>query len=118
MAWSTHIRLLPGNRLRQAISGALLLLLATQAGPASAQPAEGDAAFPIVVRCSLAGTERLYYLSTVKPDGRAVYLSPDHFSATITVEGKAHTISAKGTGSCADKTIEELRAAGQVIDLN
>lgn len=101
--------------LRHLAPMALVALALVPSAPASAQSPAAKGKFPLVVWCSFADTERYYYLSTIKPDGRAVYLSPDHFAATITVTGTATKIGAKGNGTCADKTIEELQQSGQAF---
>jgi hypothetical protein len=90
-------------------------------GPAA--PARADAAtlsdFPLVVRCALLGTDRVFYLSTVRPDGVAVYISPDRLSGVITTTGTPIKVSAtEGSGSCAGKTIDELRRSHQAFDVN
>lgn len=109
-------RLIAGGRLGGMLAGSLVVLAAGLAAPAPAQSPESDSKFPLVVRCTNAGTDRYYYLSTIKPDGRAVYLSPDHFAATITITGTANKITAEGHGSCAGKSIQELRDAGSTLD--
>ena len=106
-----------GGRLGGMLAGSLVVLAAGLAAPpATAQSPESDSKFPLVVRCTNAGTDRHYYLSTIKPDGRAVYLSPDHFAATITITGTANKITAEGHGSCAEKSSQELRDAGSTFD--
>lgn len=102
--------------------GALVLaplLMLTSMGHASVALAQQYTAkdYPLVVRCSFAGTERLFYLSTVAETGEAVYLSPDRMAATITPSGTASRVMADSAGSCAGKTVDELRQSGLAFDL-
>ena len=74
--------------------------------------------FPFMVLCqNSSGTERAFYLAKVDPDGVAVYISPDNLAGTITLRGPAKAVGGEGAGSCAGKTLAELRSAGQVFDL-
>ena len=73
--------------------------------------------FPILIHCEASGAHRAYYLSKIGPDGVAVYISPDNLAGTITIEGKAKSVTGGGSGNCAGKTLEQLRAAGQAYDL-
>jgi hypothetical protein len=73
--------------------------------------------FPVLVRCELSGIQRAFYLSTIDQDGAAVYISPDRQAGTITLKGKAEPVGGDWSGSCAGKTIEQLRSTGQAYDL-
>lgn len=73
--------------------------------------------FPILVHCEVSGVHRAYYLSKIGPDEVAVYVSPDNLAGTITIRGKAEPVAAEGSGSCAGKTLEQLRSTGQAYDL-
>ncbi|RWO52486.1 hypothetical protein [Mesorhizobium sp.] len=73
--------------------------------------------FPFLVHCEVSGLHRAFYLSTIGQDGVAVYISPDRQAGTITVSGKADPVGGDGSGSCAGKTLEQLRSTGQAYDL-
>ena len=73
--------------------------------------------FPFLVRCELGGVIHAYYLSKIGPDGVAVYITPDNQAGTITIRGKAEPVGGEWAGSCAGKTLEQLRSAGQAYDL-
>ena len=73
--------------------------------------------FPFLVRCELSGVIHAYYLSKIGPDGVAVYITPDNQAGTITIRGKAEPVGGDWSGSCAGKTLEQLRSAGQAYDL-
>src|SRR5687767_5097062 len=103
--------------LRAFLSVGIAVLVSLSNSPAIAQVSPGDGQFPLAVQCSFAGTARYYYLSMIKPDGLAVYASPDGLAATITITGTATKIATEGNGSCTGKTIEELRDAGQALDI-
>lgn len=73
--------------------------------------------FPFLVRCELSGVMHAYYLSRIGPDGVAVYITPDNRAGTITIRGKAEPVGGDWSGSCAGKTLEQLRSAGQAYEL-
>jgi hypothetical protein len=73
--------------------------------------------FPFLVRCELSGVIHAFYLSKIGRDGVAVYLTPDNQAGTITIRGKAEPVGGDWSGSCAGKTLEQLRSAGQAFDL-
>ena len=73
--------------------------------------------FPFLVHCQLNGVERAYYLSRIDADGVAVYATPESQAGTITILGKAKPIGGDWSGSCAGKTLEQLRSAGQAFYL-
>jgi hypothetical protein len=72
--------------------------------------------FPIVIYCEFEGVHRAYYFARVGPDGHAIYISPDRQAGTITVDGVAVRIGGDRSGSCAGKTLEDLRGSGQAFD--
>ena len=81
--------------------------------------AEGSIkSFPFMVLCDNGTTERAFYLAKVDAEGVAVYISPDNLAGTITLLGPAKPVGGEGAGSCAGKTLEQLRAAGQAFDLH
>jgi hypothetical protein len=74
--------------------------------------------FPFMVHCVNSGVDRAYYLAKIDPDGVAVYISPDNLAGTITLHGPAEPVGGEWAGSCAGKTLQQLRAAGQAFDLH
>jgi len=73
--------------------------------------------FPYLVHCELNGVQRAFYLSSIGTDGVAVYITPERQVGTITVNGKAERLGGEGSGSCAGKTLEQLRSSGQAYYL-
>jgi hypothetical protein len=73
--------------------------------------------FPFMVHCVNNGADRAYYLAKIDTDNVAVYISPDNLAGTITLHGTAEPLNGEGTGNCAGKTLEQLRAAGQAFYL-
>lgn len=86
------------------------------AAPARAQETQ-FADFPFVIFCEFEKIQHAYYFSQVGPDGRAIYLTPDRQIGAITVDGVAERLGGDRPGSCSDKTLADLRAAGQAFDL-
>lgn len=74
--------------------------------------------FPFMVHCENSGLERAYYLAKVDPNGVAVYISPDRQAGFVTVNGPAQPVGGDGSGSCAGKTLQQLKDAGQAFDLH
>jgi hypothetical protein len=74
--------------------------------------------FPYLVYCEMEGVDRAFYFSRLGADGVAIYLTPDNQAGTITIDGVARRVGGgEQTGSCADRTIDELRSSGQTYDL-
>lgn len=96
-------------------AAALVLGIVSYALPARAEPAS-FADFPFVIYCEYSGSTRAYYFSRLA-DGIAVYLTPDRQAGMITIDGSAQRIGGERAGSCLDKTLMDLRAAGQAFDL-
>lgn len=74
--------------------------------------------FPFVIHCKFKDTYHAFYASRLSPDGTATYVASDRIAGTISLSGEAKAIgSNEGAGSCAGKTLKELRASGQAFDL-
>ena len=73
--------------------------------------------FPYVIYCEYEGIQHAYYFSQFGPDGRAIYLTPDRQAGAITIDGVAERIGGERSGSCVDKTLDDLRSSGQAFDL-
>jgi hypothetical protein len=73
--------------------------------------------FPFMVHCKFNGTTRAFYLAKISPDGVALYISPDRQAGTITIYGPAKPVGGSSSGSCAGRTILQLRDRGQAFDL-
>lgn len=73
--------------------------------------------FPLVITCQNKDTYHVFYLSRVAKDGTATFSASDRLGGTITVNGTAKAIGdALSGGSCAGKSLDELRASGQARD--
>jgi hypothetical protein len=97
------------------ISAVLVIGLAT-AGRALSEVSK-VADFPLVVFCEYKGTGKAYYFSELGPDGIAIYMTPDNRAASITIKGTPQIVGGDRSGDCANKTIDQLRAAGQAFDI-
>ncbi len=73
--------------------------------------------FPLFVNCAVGDSQRVFYLSTLKSDGVAVYISPDQQAGFITAAGVSKPISGDASGDCGGKTLGDLRNSGQAFDL-
>lgn len=73
--------------------------------------------FPYLIYCESQGVDHAFYFARLRADGVAVYLTPDRQAGMITVDGIGHRVGGEQTGSCADKTIDDLRSSGQAYDL-
>ena len=86
--------------------------------PPRAHAGEGSFSdFPLLVRCEVRGVEYAFYLSIVRPNGVAVYVTPARRAGTITLSGKAEPVGGSEPGNCLGKTLEQLRSAGLAYDL-
>jgi|GEM_PF-634675 len=73
--------------------------------------------FPYIIYCEYEGTHHAYYFTRVGPNGVAIYITPDRQAGTITVGGVARRVGGDRSGSCFEKSLEDLRKAGQAFDL-
>ena len=73
--------------------------------------------FPVAIRCEMNKVHHIFYLSKVDENGVATYISPGRLAGTITVDGTAKRVGGDQTGSCKEKTLEELRAVKQTINI-
>lgn len=94
---------------------AAFAILAAGTGVAQAQDAEFKK-FPFVVFCEFNGVTNAYYFSQLQ-NGQAIYLSPDRQIGVVTLGGDTSNVGEDRQGNCADKTVDDLRAAGQAFDL-
>ncbi|MGA0617109.1 hypothetical protein [Paracoccus sp. KR1-242] len=92
-----------------------LTIPAISRSSAQAQPTFLD--FPVVIYCEYENITSAYYFSQLGPDGKAIYLSPDRQAGVISTHGHAEHIDGDRVGSCREKSLDELRAAGQAFDL-
>lgn len=74
--------------------------------------------FPYLIYCAIQGTDKAFYFSKLDADGVAIYLTPDRQAGMITIDGVARRVGGEQSGSCADKTLDDLRASGQAYDLS
>ncbi|MBY5444873.1 hypothetical protein HFO93_15560 [Rhizobium leguminosarum] len=73
--------------------------------------------FPIAVACEYKGLYQIFYLTRLEADGVATYVNPSKLAGTISVGGTAKALGEPIGGSCLGKTLEQLRASGQILDL-
>ena len=65
--------------------------------------------FSFMVHCKHSGIDRVYYLATIAPDGVDTYMSLDRQAGTEAFRGPAKSVGGDGSGTCAGKTIQQLR---------
>ncbi len=99
-----------------AVAIGIALLAVAHGGLARAQE-PAFAAFPYLIFCEFEGIDHAYYFSRLDPDGRATYMTPDRQVGVISIDGVAERIGGDRPGTCSDKTLDDLRAAGQAFDL-
>jgi len=73
--------------------------------------------FPYLIYCETQGVDHAFYFARLRADGVAIYLTPDRQAGMITIDGVGRRVGGEQTGSCADKTIDDLRSSGQAYDL-
>ena len=76
------------------------------------------AGLPIALVCQGPGGNSIVaYLAGFKTDGSALYRSLGNLAATVDANGMVETSVDRAEGDCAGKTIDELRASGQTIEV-
>ncbi len=103
-------------------SGAITVAVALGLGMAlyGAQSLAADVSFkdfPYLIYCHYRGIDHAYYFSQLGADGRAIYMTPDRQAGFISITGGAKRVGGDRSGNCLDKTLDELRSAGQAFDL-
>jgi hypothetical protein len=68
---------------------------------------------PHALFCEKEGVVVIGYLARVNSDGSAVYMSPSNIVVEVSPEG---VVDNRADGSCAGKSLAELRENGQVRD--
>lgn len=86
-------------------------------GPESSAQDVSFKSFPYLIYCEFEGIARAYYFSKLGADGRAIYMTPDNQAGVITITGVAEAVNGDRAGNCLNKSLKDLRAAGQAFDL-
>lgn len=73
--------------------------------------------FPYLIYCESDGIAHAFYFSKLGADGIAIYLTPDRQAGMITIDGVARRVGGDQSGTCSDKTLDDLRSSGQAYDL-
>jgi hypothetical protein len=73
--------------------------------------------FPYVIYCESEGIAHAFYFSKLDADGVATYLTPDRQAGIITIDGVGKRVGGEQSGTCADKTLDDLRSSRQAYDL-
>lgn len=114
IAFGQQVRRRPSGFFAGIILAAVLLWQPLAFHPSEAHAAEASfKEFPFVVRCEVKGFNHFFYLSMIGPDGVALYLTAGKQGGTITIDGTAKRVTTGAAGSCAGKTLDELKASGQ-----
>jgi len=88
-------------------------LLIGAIGFSRAEAADQNITVPQVIICELNGVRHFAYLDRIDADGTAIYMTPSGKFATVSEGGVVTRQGQAVPGSCAGKTLEDLRAAGQ-----
>jgi len=89
------------------------LLTAIAPGPSAA--GDADITHPFVIACELKGVRHFAYLDRINADGTAIYMTPSGQFGNVSADGVVSRGGQAVEDSCAGKTLEELRAAGQTF---
>ena len=104
--------------MRKSILVMLSGLAAAAAWSAGAYATEVARYLPAAIVCSVAGKQHFAYLDVIEADGTARYITHAGSFAEIGVDGKVTRPGHLAVGDCADKTLTELREAGQTRDFD
>ena len=97
-------------------SGSAVLALLV---PVISQAQEGDwRKLPLAVVCKLPTSFTIGYLSEVRDDGGAVFISADgRIAASVEPDGSIKPAGDLVNDSCTGRTLEELRSDGMTIEM-
>ena len=65
---------------------------------------------PQALICAKGDVTVVGYLAKVNADGSAIYVTPNDIYVEVSPDGK---VGSRSSGTCSNKTIDELRANGQ-----
>jgi hypothetical protein len=105
-----------GTRRRLSLALAVSLGAPAQADPLRAE-APTFADFSYAIYRQYEGIDHACYFSQLDSDGRATYMTPDRQVGVISIDGAAEQVGGDQAGSCRDRTLDDLRASGQALDL-
>ncbi len=88
-------------------------LLIGAIGSSRAEAADQNITVPQVIICGWDGVQNFAYLDRIDADGAATYMTPSRKFTTVSKGGVVTQRGQAVLGSCAGKSLEELRAAGQ-----
>ncbi len=95
------------------VTCAVAVLVAIAPGPSAA--GDTNITHPLVIVCELKGVQHFLYLDRIDADGTATYMTPSGQFANVAAGGVVSRGAQAVEGTCAEKTLEELRAAGQTF---
>jgi hypothetical protein len=99
------------------MSAGILILLALVASPGPSLAEEAKVTYPLVIICKNNGVSHFAYLNRIDAEGTATYMTPNGQFATVSAGGVIARAGVPVEGSCAGKTLEELRTAGQTLSI-
>src|SRR5688572_24807650 len=73
--------------------------------------------FPYLIYCEFQGIDHAFYFSRLGADGVAIYLTPDRQAGMITIDGVGNRVGGEQSGTCSNKTLDDLRLSRQAYDL-
>ena len=73
--------------------------------------------FPYLIYCESEGIAHAFYFSKLGADGIAIYLTPDRQAGMITIDGVGRRVGGDQSGTCSNKTLDDLRSSGQAYDV-
>ncbi len=88
-------------------------LLIGAIGSSRTEAADQNIMVPQMIICGLNGVKHFAYLDRIDADGTAIYMTPSGKFATVSEGGVVTRGGQAVLGSCAGKTLEDLRTAGQ-----
>ncbi len=95
------------------VTCAVAVLVAIAPGPSAA--GDTNITHPLVIVCELKGAQHFLYLDRIDADGTATYMTPSGQFANVAADGVVSRGGQAVAGNCTEKTLEELRAAGQTF---
>ena len=105
-------------KLSLAVTAVTSVLVTLATGPAVAQKSPPEVPLAIICWNERANTWRVGYLSTIKKDGTATYVTPSgQLTSTLSAKGVAEPPSNRPAAiDCFGKTLDQLRAMGRLIE--
>ena len=107
------VRAQTAKTFRVLFAATLTVIVLSVSTAVSAQENNPIAGLPQALICTKDSVTVVGYLARINADGSAVYMTPSNIVVEVSSDG---TVDRRADGTCAGKSLDELRNSGQARD--